>query len=64
MTTLARRTAALFLAVADSEILASSGRGVLLWDDGLRMREAIFCSDLFTFLSRHLKDVLPAVYRF
>ena len=23
------------------------------------MREAIFCSDLFTLLSRHLKDVLP-----
>ncbi len=60
MTTLvlAGTAAAIFAVAGTLRFWRLSGRGVLLWDDGLRMREAIFCSDLFTFLSRHLKDVL------
>lgn len=33
-------------------------RGILVSDDGLRMREVLFCSDLYYFLKNNLKRVL------
>ena len=33
-------------------------RGILLWDDGLRMREVLFVHDLLVFLKARFKDIL------